>query len=574
MARIVLTMPTIRSYNKRLEALRSERSSFIDLYRELSDYHLSHRGRFLVADRNKGHKRNTRQYNNTSRMAARTLASGMMAGITSPARPWFKLAAPDPEMNEFTAVKEWLHVVQVTMNRVFSTSNLYNSLHTLYSELGVFGTGSMGVYQDFNNVIWCKPYTVGSYMIGADGRNNIDTFYREYEITVGECVKQFGYDNCSNAVRQMWDTGSIESWIEIVHAVEPNDNRDNNSPLSRDKKYRSVYYEKRSVGNREISNRDTGGSGSDQFLRRSGFDEFPILTPRWDITGEDIYATDCPGMDAIGDTKALQLGEKRKYQALDKLVNPPLQGDANLKTKISKGGLGPNEIVWTDPNSKGLSSIYGNYRPDLGAMMTVNNEAEHRIKRAFYEDLFLMLANSDRRQITAREVAEKQEEKLLMLGPVLERLHTELLDPLIDRTFSILQQSGVLPVPPPELQDKELGVEYVSILAQAQRMVAVGGLERLTGFTAQIASVWPEARHKVDAMQVVDEYAESMGVNPRVVQADDKANQIMQAERQASMAAQAQTQAADMAQTAKIASETDTSGENALTEILQQAGLR
>ena len=459
------------------------------------------------------------------------------------------------------------------MNRVFNASNLYNSLHTLYSELGVFGTGAMGVYQDFDNVIWCKPYTVGSYMIGADGRNNIDTFYREYEITVGECVKQFGYENCSKAVQQMWDTGNIESWIEIVHAVEPNDNRDNNSPMARDKAYRSVYYEKKSVGNRDISNRDQGPNVKNQFLRKSGFDEFPILTPRWDITGEDIYATDCPGMDAIGDTKALQLGEKRKYQALDKLVNPPLQGDSNLKTKVAKGGLGPNEIVWTDANSKGLQSIYGNYRPDLGAMMTVNQEAENRIKRAFYEDLFLMLANSDRRQITAREVAEKQEEKLLMLGPVLERLHTELLDPLIDRTFSILQQSGVLPVPPPELQDKELGVEYVSILAQAQRMVAVGGLERLTGFTAQIANVWPEARHKIDALQVVDEYAESMGVNPRVVQADDQAGEAIAAENQQAQAAQAQAMAADMAQTAKTASEADTSGDNGLTDMMRQAGL-
>lgn len=566
-------MTTIRSYNKRLESLKSERSSFIALYRELSDYHLAHRGRFLVSDRNKGHKRNTRQYNNTSRMAARTLASGMMAGITSPARPWFKLAAPDPELNEFSSVKEWLHVVQSTMNRVFNASNLYNSLHTLYAELGVFGTGAMGVYQDFDNVIWCKPYTVGSYMIGADGRNMIDTFYREYEITVGECVKQFGYENCSTSVQQMWDTGSIESWIEIVHAVEPNDDRDNNSPLARDKAFRSVYYEKKSVGNRDISNRDTGDSGPNQFLRKSGFDDFPILTPRWDITGEDIYATDCPGIDAIGDTKALQLGEKRKYQALDKLVNPPLQGDSNLKTKVAKSGLGPNEIVWTDANSKGLQSIYGNYRPDLNAMMVVNKEAEDRIKRAFYEDLFLMLANSDRRQITAREVAEKQEEKLLMLGPVLERLHTELLDPLIDRTFTILQQAGVLPVPPPELQGQELGVEYVSILAQAQRMVAVGGIERLTGFTAQIANVWPEARHKIDAMQVVDEYAESMGVNPRIVQADDQAQEAIAAEQEVSAAAQAQAMAADMAQTAKTASEADTNGDNALTTMMQQAGL-
>ena len=304
----------VSKYNKRLEALRSERTSFIALWRELSDYHLAHRGRFLISDQNKGHKRNTRQYNNTSRLSARTTAAGMMAGITSPARPWFKLGAPDPSLNEVASVKAWLHAVQTTMNRVFSQSNTYNSLHSLYAELAVFGTAAMGVYEDYKNVIWCKPYTVGSYFLGANGRNEIDTFYREYQKTIGECVKFFGYENCSGYVQEQWTRGNTEAWIELVHAVEPNDNRDMMSPLARDKAFRSVYYERMS--------RQQKGSNKDHMMKQSGFDEFAILTPRWDIAGEDIYGTDCCGMTCLGDTKALQLGEKRAYQALDKIANP------------------------------------------------------------------------------------------------------------------------------------------------------------------------------------------------------------------------------------------------------------
>ena len=102
----------ITSYNKRLEAMRSERSTFIALWRELSDHILSHRGRFLTSDRNKGYKRNTKMYNNKPRLAARTLASGMMAGITSPARPWFRLSTSDLELKERSDVKQWLHQVQ------------------------------------------------------------------------------------------------------------------------------------------------------------------------------------------------------------------------------------------------------------------------------------------------------------------------------------------------------------------------------------------------------------------------------------------------------------------------------
>lgn len=297
---------TKESYNKRLEALKSERSSHIDYWRELSDNCLAHRGRFLTSDRNKGTKRNTKQLNNTARLSVRTLASGMMAGITSPARPWFRLATSNPAMLENGEVKLWLEEVESLMREVFNQSNLYNSLHTLYGELGTFATGAMGVFFDYENVIHCKVYTIGSYLLGLNGKNEVDTMYREYEMTVDQLVKEFGYENCSQAVQHAWDNGRGEAWIPIVHVIEPNDNRDNTNPMAKHKAWRSVYYEK---ANAKASATD--------YLRESGFDEFAIMAPRWDVTGEDVYGSDCPGMIALGDIKVLQLGERRSYQAVD-----------------------------------------------------------------------------------------------------------------------------------------------------------------------------------------------------------------------------------------------------------------
>jgi hypothetical protein len=554
-------MPKIVSYRKRLEALRSERATFIPLYRELSDYHLAHRGRFLTSDRNKGHKRNTRQINNTSRLSSRTLASGLMSGITSPARPWFRLGTGDKTLDDAASVKEWLRDVQDIMYKVYSSSNTYNSLHTLYSELGVFGTGCMAVFKDFDNVIRCKTYTVGSYMLGMNGQDITDTFYREYEISVGQAVKQFGVENVSSHVAKLWENGNSEAWVKVVHAIEPNDKRDGASPLASEKPVRSVYY--------EASNT----TGDDKFLRESGFDEFPIMAPRWDVTGEDIYATDCPGITALGDTKALQLAEKRKYQAIDKLVSPPLQGPASLKNKMKGETLGPNEIVWHEQTGAGLTSIYTNYRPEIEQIKDEILNVENRVQRAFYEDLFLMLAQTDRRQITAREVAEKHEEKLLMLGPVLERLHTELLDPLIDRTFSILQANGVLPPPPPELAERELEIEYVSVLAQAQRLVNTGAIDRLAQFTSNLAAIWPDARHKFNAVQSVDDYAEALGVDPAIVNSDEVVKEMADAERQAQAQQQAAAQAEQLANMAKTASDTQVSDDNALGTIMNRAGI-
>jgi hypothetical protein len=488
----------------------------------------------------------------------------MMSGITSPARPWFRLGTGDDSLDALQSVKIWLNQVQETMYKVFAESNTYNSLHQVYAELGVFGTAAVGVYHDFENVIWCKPYTVGSYMLALDGKNVADTFYREYEITVAQCIKQFGENNVSNSVQELWKTGNSEAWIKIVHAIEPNDDRDGNSPLARHKAWRSVYY--------EAKNSTREGGGEDQFLRRSGFDDFPILAPRWDVTADDVYATDCPGITALGDTKALQLAERRKYQALDKIVNPPLQGPASLKNKLNGGAVGPNDVIWHDQVSDGLRSIY-DYRPDINAINGEIANVQGRVQRAFYEDLFLMLAQTDRRQITAREVAEKHEEKLLMLGPVLERLHPELLDPLIDRTFSILEQSGVLPVPPPELQDRELSVEYISVLAQAQRLAATGAVDSLVAFTGQVSAIWPEARHKIDAVRAVDEYAESLGVDPSILRSDDEVAAITQAEQQRAAIAQAANAVQQGAEVAKTASEANLSEDNVLGAVASNAGM-
>lgn len=551
-------MPSIKDYNRRLESLRSERSSFIDQWRELSDVHLANRGRFLTSDRNKGNKRNTKQINNTSHLAVRTIASGMMAGITSPARPWFRLTSPDPEINKLKSVMVWLNDVEIRMREVFARSNLYNSLHMLYEELATFGTGSMGVFSDIDKVLWCKPYTVGSYMFAMDGKNTVDTMYREYELTISQLVAEFGEDDVSSQVKTMFDEGNTEAWIKVVHVVEPNKNRKKDSPFANNKPYSSIYYE---AGNSK--------GIDDKFLRISGFDTFPILAPRWKVTGEDVYGTMCPGMISVGDTKALYLLERRMFQAIDKVANPPVQAPSSLRNKLSGSGVVAGDIVFIDEIGAGVRSIY-DYRPDLVALDRKINVIEDRISRSFYEDLFLMLANSDRKQITAREISERHEEKLLMLGPVLEQLHTELLDPLIDRTFDLMLQAGILPEPPLEIQGLNLKTEYISVLAQAQRLASIGSIDTLANFTGQLAGVWPEARHKFDALEAIDEYAGALGVSPRVVRGDDEIEQILATEREQQLAAAQQQQLESSLDQASKASNIDADNINDLMALTNQ----
>lgn len=540
--------------DRRLAELTTERSSFIRHWQDLSDFILPRQARFTVTDRNRGDRKNSKIVDNTATLAVRTLSSGMMSGITSPARPWFQLRTSDPGLNEFTPVKMWLDLVKNRMAEVFLRSNLYTALPITYGDLGVFGTNAFAVLEDDEDVIRCYPFPIGSYAIGASYRGNVDTVYREFQMTPRQMVGQFGLEACSISVRNMWERGNREAWVDVVHAVEPNDEYDERKAASKYKRFKSCYYEK--------------GAEDGRLLREAGFEDFPVMAPRWALTGEDIYGHS-PGMDALGDIRALQLEQKRKAQAIDKLVNPPMIAPSSLRNQ--RASLLPGDVTYVDvaQGGQGFAPAY-QINPRINELMMDIQENQGRIRRAFFEDLFLMIANDTRSNITAREIQERHEEKLLMLGPVLERLNDELLDPLIDRTFGIMMRMGLIPPPPKELEGMDLSVEYTSVMAQAMKLTGITGIERFMSFAGNLAQANPGVLDKIDFDQTLDEYANMVGVPPSIVKDDSTVAKIreMRAKQEAQMQQAAMVQ--QTAETAKTLSETQVTDDNAVGAMINQ----
>jgi len=572
------------SKRQRYEILRSqleqERSTFIPLWRELSDYILPSRSRFLITDANKGHRRNQKIVDSRGCIAARTLRSGMMAGITSPARPWFRLTTPDPDLAEFSSAKEWLHLVSRRMNGVFLKSNLYNTLDPFYGDLGVFGTAPISVEESFSTVIHCNSFPIGSYALakGQDGRVNV--FFREFRMTVRNLISFFGrrlpsgqpdWSNFSIHVRMLYEQGQMEAWVDVCHVIEPNPEFDERKLQSKHKKFSSCYYE-RGSSSASTSGYLQAATDQDKVLRESGYDIFPILGGRWETTGEDVYATDCPGITALGDIKALQLMQRRKAQAVEKMVNPPMTGPTSLRT--AKVSILPGDITYADVR-EGMQGFRPAHEvnPRIQELLLDIQDHHQRIDQAFFADLFLMLHNSDRRDITAREIDERHEEKLLALGPVLENMNQDILDPLIDLTFDIMSRQGLIPPPPEELQGMDLKVEYVSMMAQAQKLIGVSSIERFAGFVGQLASVTgdPSVFDKVDRDQMIDDYGDAVGVSPKIVRSDDKVEEIRAGRaREAAQAAQVE-QVSQAAVAAKNLSQTDMGSDSALSRLIDQS---
>ena len=555
------TEPKRVRYERLRGAMDNERQSFMAHWRDLADYYLPRRAQFQTSDTNKGSKVNQKIIDSTATLALRTLKAGMTAGITSPARPWFRLSTPDPALAEFGPVKTWLEQVRQRMVTVFLQSNLYNALPTVYGDEAAFGTGCMLVMEDDLEVIRCYPFPIGSYWIANDARLQVSVFMREFKLSVRQVVERFcpvdgkgqpDLSNLSTSTASLWRNHSREQWVEIVQVIGPNDSANRSALSSKYLPYTSCYYEK--------------GGEQDKILSESGFEEFPVLAPRWDTAGEDIYGTSCPGMDALGDTKELQLKRKRLAEAIEKGVRPPMTGPTALKN--SKASIVAGDITYAD-----AQTAQQGFRPAFQVTLNIDHlkmdiqEIQQRISRAFYEDLFLMLAMTDRREITAREIEERHEEKLLMLGPTLERQNNELLDPLIDRVFGIMARRHLIPPPPEDVQGMDLKVEYISIMAQAQKQVGFNGLLRYVGFVGSMAASKPDVIDKVDLDQAADVCADILGVPPEIVRSDEQVMEIRDARARAQMAQQRVEQLTQMAQGAKLLSETDTSRESALTAV-------
>jgi len=549
----------------RHSALLLERSSWFEHYRELSDYFMPRTGRFFVTDRNRGTKRHGKIINETGTRALRVQSAGLMAGSTSPARPWFRLAVADRSLMKSTGVKEWLNTTTEIMRDVFARSNTYRALQSMYEELGCYGTAASVVLPDYADVIRHYPSTAGEYVIATDDRGEVSTLIREFDMTVSQIVSKFvrqpdgsmDWSVCSTAIKNMWDTGrSLDAWVTVLHAIEPRADRDVKLRDNKNMAFASCYIEK--------------GGNEDRYLRESGFPRFPALCPRWHTSGGDVYGNS-PGMEALGSNKQLQHGENRKSLAIDYMVKPPLQMPTALKN-MQPSTL-PGGVAYFDSTGpqNSIRSMF-DVRLDINAQRADIDAIERRLNQTMYVDLFLMLAQDTRSGTTAREIAERHEEKLLMLGPVLERLHNELHKPHIDLAFDHMIRANIVPKPPDELNGMDLNVEFVSMLAQAQRAVGIGSLDRLVQTVGTIATfqagagMAPTAGDKLDTDRIIDDYGDMLGTNPEYIIANDKVAII----RDQRAKAQAQQQAAAaMPGMAGAARDLSASDPQKITDVVQ-----
>jgi len=538
---------------RRLE-MQSIRQSWEPQVREIARFMAPQRGEFFRTPNqsNRGTQKNQAVIDGVVRFAIRTLRAGLMGGLTSPARPWFRLTVSDPDLNQSAAVRAWLDHAAERILMVFAGSNLYTVLPLLYQELATFGTASAFVEEDFHDVIRLYLQTTGSFWLALDDRRVVDTHTRKIMMPARSALRRWG-DRLPKAVQDKKGKTGADGNIGIWHTIEPNDEFEAGTLGPSGKKWRSVYW--------------LDGSSNGELIQVTGYEEWPLLTPRWEVLTDDPYGTGC-GHDALPDVQSLQVLGKRRHNAVDKHVNPAMAYPAELKNQAT--GTTPGFVNYFAGNlsEKVGRPLYQTNPSVIAPLQSLIMDLRDIVNRTFYADLFLMISQMDgvqpRNQL---EIMARKEEKLLMLGPVLDAMHGELLSPLIDRTYAIMVKHRLFAPPPQELHGYPLEVEMISMLAQAQKAVQVGAIERTVGFVSSLAGAFPQAGDKLDVYDTIDKYADSVGAPVGIIKSTDDAQKSADERAKQLQAQQSMQTGLALAQGAKTASEANLGGGNLLERM-------
>lgn len=550
--------------------LKEEQNGFLEEWKDISDYIQIRRGRFLGdGNKSKGRPRSKKVLNEKGIFASRICGAGMLAGVSSPSMPWLKLKSNDADLNKFGPVKQWLDQAERLLYDIFASSNYYHVKQNSYRDMADFGQGPTLIDEDYEDVIssYCSP--PGEYILSVSRKGIVDTMFRSMRFTTLQMFERF-YErgNIPREVWAMYDQARYRDMWNVVCVDQPNYRRIPGAKGPLGAPFIKVYY------CLDVSDNDRNA-----ILLVTPVFENPISAPRWDVGPGDIYG-DGPGSLVLASVKSLQVLERRKGQMVDKMASPPIQAPGEMKQARGLISHAPGAATFYPATAIGggaggrpISPLYEVNGPQLQAVMTEMQILENRVDVGYFVDLFTATLNSDRRQVTATEIAERHEEKLIVLGPVLERTHYEGLNVDVKRVFGIIQRHQVLPPPPPEMRDRQLEVEYTSLLAVAQKAVAAGPIERFSGFLGNLAAGDPQVLDKWDMDATVEEYGDAVGVPAIMIRTDEQVKAIRDSRAQQQQAAQGLEAANSAAQTAQVLSQADTGrNDNLLSDLLGGQG--
>lgn len=511
----------LKSNLSRLQELRSTWESH---WQECASY-MQPRKAEINVERQRGDKRNIQIFDSTAIHALELLSASLHGTLTSSANRWFALRFKEDVLNSSDEAKEWLEDSVNKMYDAFGRSNFQQEIFETYNDLICFGTSGLMIEEDQEDVIRFSARHIKEIFIQENKKGIIDTIYRRFKLPAQAAVDKFGLENLSKEYQNTFQKKPFEE-VEIVHVVRPRTIYNRSKLDKKNMPFQSIYFE----------------YGSGHIISIGGFRENPYVVPRYLKASTEVYGRS-PAMNALPDVKVLNKMVETSLKAAAKQVDPPLliPDDGMIAPiRMSAGSLN----YYRSGSRDKIEPL--NIGQNTSVTLNAENQRRDAIAKVFHVDQLLVTEN---RNMTATEVLQRNEEKMRILGPVLGRLQSELLEPMILRVFNIMLRNKMFTEAPQVLANQEIKIEFVSPMALAQKSQELQSLMRGLELFAQIGQVAP-VQDYIDENGLVKEIIKILGLPAKMIKSDSQVAQLRE-ERQ--MQQQQQMQMAQAMQESEVA---------------------
>jgi len=507
----------IKEILARMERLRGIRQPWESYWEDILYFSIPRKS-YIVRAKQEGDRLPVNVYDSAAIEALRIFAAGLAGYLTNPSAKWFNLRTEDKDLMDIKEVKVWLKDSEDRIYDTLNSSNFNFAIHEAYLDFGSVGMCSIFVEEDVLDYVRFYTRPIKEIFIDQNEREVIDTVYREFEFTVRQCYRKWS-ENCSQATIEKYKKNKLEEKVKIIHCIEPRFDYHPGKKDAFNMPFMSVYIEK------DVKKK----------LSESGYRSFPYMITGANKESGETYFTS-PMMECFSDIKMVNRMTETNLRAAMKVVDPPL--DVPNDGFLNNINLNPGAVNYRNPGVPGVDdkvrTIQTGGNVPLG--LELIERVELKIQRALFVDLFLALAQRDPK-MTATEVLSREQERMLLLGPMLGRL-TDMFSQIIKRTFQILQEKMIIQPLPISLEGrKNLVIEYVSPLARAQKNSEIKSINNTILMVGQLAQGNPQVLDKIDFDKAVDEIADIEGINPEIIRDKSEVEEIRKARATAESAA-------------------------------------
>jgi len=497
----------------RFSTLKTTRSTWESHWQEIADYMLPRKAD-ITTQRTRGDKRNEVIFDGTAIHALELLGSSLHGMLTNAASPWFTLAFRDSELTQDDEAQEWLDSVTADMYTAFNRSNFQQEVQELYQDLISFGTSAMFVSADDKNMVRFNTRHIKEIYIAENEKGQVDTVFRLFTISARAAVNLFGENNVGADILNKFKK-DVYADVDLLHVVMPRDTYDESKEDAQNMPFKSCYVDPNDV----------------HMISEGGFREFPYVVPRYLKASYEIYGRS-PSMNALPDVKMLNKMSEVAIKAGQKQIDPPLMIPDDgfmLPIRTVPGGLN----FYRSGSRDRIEPL--NIGANNPITLNMIQDRQLAVQKTFYVD---QLLTSQGGNMTATEVLQRNEEKMRLLGPVLGRLQSELLQPLIERVYKILERQGVFKPAPEILAQQDVEIEYVSPLAKAQKSGDLNTVMRGVEIFGAISQFAPVLDY-LDTDGLAKYVQKVLGLPAAVMKSDAQVQQLRN-ERQQQQQAQAE----------------------------------